>query len=129
MTIKIETTAAATFTATADWSTTEKVTHVTAWIGANFLGESNAISPAPEDLEANDTYTIAVGLEFPITITPANGAAGDADDTFIGLLGTGMVTLRLHHGDPGNAHTANEFDTTSQPGYARPTVAFRTVAN
>jgi len=129
MTIKIETTAAAVFTANRDWASSENLTKVTAWIGNDFLGESNTISPVPENLEANDTYTIAKGLSFPFTITPANGAAGDADATFIALLGTGSVTLRLHHGDPGNSHTANEYDSTGQPGYARQTVAFKTVAN
>lgn len=123
MTIAIETTANAVWTAGADWQ--DAPTYVTAWIGTNFLGEASIT--APELAEMNDTYTIASGLEIPFTITPAGGAAGDADDAFIARLGTGNISLALHSGDPGNAHTGNELTSARNTGYARVSVASRTI--
>lgn len=125
MTINIESTANAVWTATRDWQ--DAPDHVTAWIGANFIGEVGIT--APEALETNDTYTIASGLELPFTITPTEGTAGQADAAFIAMMGSGNnLTFRLHKGDPGNAHTANELTAARNAGYARKAVNYRTVA-
>lgn len=125
MTIEFETTEAAVFTASGDW--TGVPDHVTAWVGSNFLGEV-AITE-PETLERNDTYTIAAGLKIPFNITPTGGSVGQADAGFLAVLAdTQDITLALHDGDPGNAHDQNELAAGNAAGYARATVAARVEA-
>lgn len=126
MTIKFETTANAVWTATGAW--TGVPDHVTAWVGNNFLGEVAVTEPANLGA-ANDTYTIASGVDIPFVITPTEGSAGQADAAFLAVLAdTQNITFRLHDGDPGNAHTSNELASGNAPGYARVTVAGRIVS-
>ena len=125
MTIKVETTADAVWTATGNW--TGIPDHVTVWLGSNFLGETSITEPT--QLQANDTYTIASGMSIPFTITPRGGTAGQADDAFLAVLAdTQNITIALHDGDPGNNHTANELASAGEPGYARVTVTGRIVS-
>ena len=126
MAIKFETTEAAVWTATGDWTGVQP-DYVTFWIGSNFLAEESVTEPA--ELANRDTYTIAAGVDIPFTVTPRGGAAGDADEAMLAVMSdTPDITIALHDGDPGNAHTANELQSTSAPGYARVTVAGRIVS-
>ena len=125
MTIKIETTADAVWTATGAW--TEAPQYVVFFIGSNFVCEEAITEPAV--LANRDTYTIASGVDIPFNITPRGGSAGDADDALLALLAdTPNVTLALFSDDPGSSYNQNELSSTSEPGYARVTVAGRIVS-
>ena len=122
MTVTVSTRAAVDFTASADWTTTP--TYVTTWFGSSFIGESNAISGL-EQLEAQEIYRIPSGEAITFDLTPFNGALGDGDAALAAVLNAASdevtLTFRLHNGDPGNAHTANELNSTNAPGYSRQT--------
>ena len=125
MTIKFETTADAVWTATGTW--TGVPDHIQAFIGNDFLGEVAVTEPTA--LQNRDTYTIASGTDIPFTITPARGAAGQADDAFLAVMNdTQNITFAMYDGDPGNNHDQNELTSTNSPGYARVTVAGRIVS-
>ena len=116
MTVAIQTTANAVWTATMDWVTVPNA--VRAFIGTDLLGVATITEP--EAAEQNDTYTIALGMEIPFTINPAGVAAGMADAAFIELLGTGNINLALYRGN-------TEVLARDNAGYARVTVAYKTV--
>ena len=128
MAVRIETTAATDWTATGNW--TNDPTHVTAWFGTDFLGESNAISGL-ELLENGEVYRMPSGTAIVWTLTPANGAAGDSDAAMAAALNASAdevtLTFRLHSADPGNNHSGSELTSSSEPGYARRSTAWRAV--
>lgn len=125
MAVKIKTAASAEWAATAAWAAAPQ--YVTAWMGNNFLAESNAISGLRIQ-QKDDVYRLLAGEEIVLNITPANGAVNDSDAAFVSMLqeATSSITLslRLHSGDPGNDHTANELQAATSPGYARRNVAW-----
>lgn len=134
MTVRIATTAGATFSASGDWQ--DAPTHVRAWIGTNFLGEDDLASVA-EALETNDTYTIPSGTQYNWTMTPDGAAAGRADTALAALMNAGAdeVSLRfslhtaaLAANANGAALAANELTTGRNPGYARASAAFGVAA-
>lgn len=131
MTVRIQTTEAASFTATADW--TDQPTFSCAWIRVGgtdyFLGEDDFT--APELLENGDSYNIPSGTMYDLTFTPDGGAAGEADQALARLMNAGAdeVTLRfsLHDGEPGTDHTGNEIAVGNNAGYSRASAQFEVV--
>lgn len=130
MTVRMKTTSDAIWTASSAWA--HRPTYVTWWLETasntyNFVGESSSISGLAL-LAANDSYRIPAGATCDFTVTPSNGAAGDADVAVVSMMGYGRASLalqmRFHNGDPGNAHTANEIAAASNPGYARKTADY-----
>lgn len=125
MAVKIKTAASAEWAATATWAAAPQ--YVTAWMGNNFLAESNAISGLRIQ-QKDDVYRLLAGEEIVLNITPANGAVNDADAAFVSLIQEAtsqvVLSLRLHSGDPGSDHTANELTAATSPGYSRRSVAW-----
>lgn len=132
MTVRLRTTSAATFSATADW--TDRPTYSTAWIregGVDYFFGSDDFS-APEVLENRDSYSIPVGTTYDLTFTPDDASAGQADQAMARLMNAGsdevILRLSLHDGDPGENGTANEIDPTTNLGYGRTTATFEVAA-
>ena len=125
MTVRIATASAVDWTAGADWNVTPTV--VTAWIGDNFVAESDAISGL-ERLENEEVYRMPAGTQISLTLTPSNGAAGDMDGAVVALFNTAratnQLTFRLHSSDPGSNHTGNELNSSNANGYSRQNVAW-----
>lgn len=123
MTVSVTTQASADFTASANWSATP--THITAWLGSDFVGESNAISGL-EILEAQEIYRIPSGTALNFTLTPSNGAVGDADTALARILNAASdevaLSFRLHSADPGANHAGSELTNANAPGYSRQSV-------
>ena len=129
MTVRIQTTAVATFTASGNWANAP--THVRAWIGTNFIGEDD-LSSTPALLTSGDNYTIPSGTRYDWTVTPDGAAVNAADAGIAALMNAGadevMLQFSLHTAAlVGTAYGGNEIGAATNPGYSRQSAAFEVV--